>query len=346
MVRRVVAIGALALALAIAGCSDSDDDSASAGGEQEQAAAEASEEQALPEAIPADDAQSVDLDQRLVRKVSIPEGPDWMASGFGSLWVKRDSGVVDRVDPESGDVIAEIRAGPFKNPLCQGIGVSEDAVWFCPPGAKEVARIDPATDKVTDSVQVDKVPDQGRLVSAADQLWVLTDSGNELTGVDLADKEPSTEIALESTCIDLAAAGSTLWVTCPIDGLVLRVEAEAGEVTDQLELAGARNAAIGEDVWVGFEGGVAQIDPETLEVTAVYGVYPRLGGSIFAASDAVWVREEDGHFLTRIDPAEQRIVETIEAPALPSGGDVIVIGDSVWATAYDDEALVELRAED
>lgn len=344
MVRRVLALGALTLA--IAGCSDSDDDSSSAAGEQGQAAAEASEEQALPEAIPADDAQRVDLDQRLVRKISIQEGPDWMAFGFGSLWVKRDSGTVDRVDPESGDVIAEIRAGPFKNPLCQGIGVSEDAVWSCPPGAKEVARIDPATNKVTDSIQIDKVPDQGRLVSAADQLWLLTDSGNELTGVDLGDHKPSTEIPLESACIDLAAAGSELWVTCPIDGLVLRIDAADGEVTDQLELPGARNAAVGEDVWIGFEGGVAQVDPATLEVSAVYGVYPRLGGSIFATPDAVWVREEDGHFLTRIDPAEQRIVETIEAPELPSGGDVLVIDDSVWATAYDDEALVELRAED
>ena len=343
MARRALAIAALTLA--IAGCSDSDDDSSSAAGEAGQAEAEPAEEQALPEAIPADDARSVDLDARLVRKVSITEGPDWMASGFGSLWINRGSGAVDRVDPESGKVIAEIRTGPFKNPLCQGIGVSQDAVWFCPPGAKEVARIDPATDKVTHTVQIDKVPDQGRLVSAADHLWVLTDRGNELTGLDLDDGKPTTEIPLESACIDLAAAGSTLWVTCPIDDLVLRVDAATGEVTDQVELAGARNAAVGEDVWIGFEGGVAQVDPETLDVSAVYGVYPRLGGSIFATSDAVWVREEDGHFLTHIDPAGQRIVETIEAPDLPSGGDVIVVGDSVWATAYDDAALVEVRAD-
>ncbi len=39
------------------------------------------------------------------------------------------------------------------------------------------------------------------------------------------------------------------------------------------------------------------------------------------------------------------ISETIEAPKLPSGGDVIEVGDSVWATAYNDGALVELQAE-
>jgi hypothetical protein len=49
-----------------------------------------------------------------------------------------------------------------------------------------------------------------------------------------------------------------------------------------------------------------------------------------------------GSFLARIDPVERRIVETIEAPQLSSGGDVVVIGDSVWATAYNDETVVQL----
>ena len=35
--------------------------------------------------------------------------------------------------------------------------------------------------------------------------------------------------------------------------------------------------------------------------------------------------------------------EVIEAPKLTSGGDVVVIGDSVWATAYDDSTMVQLR---
>ena len=92
-----------------------------------------------------------------------------------------------------------------------------------------------------------------------------------------------------------------------------------------------------------FEGGVAQIAPDSLEVEAVYNLSPRYGGAIYATDDSVWVRLEGGPFLARIDPTSQEIVETIEAPRLKSGGDVIQIGDSVWASAYDDLALVELR---
>ncbi len=97
------------------------------------------------------------------------------------------------------------------------------------------------------------------------------------------------------------------------------------------------------DVWVAFDGGIAQVDPESLDVKAVYELAARFGGAIHATGDEVWVREKGGHFLARIDPAGERIVETIEAPKLSSGGDVIVIGDSVWATAYDQSTMVELR---
>ena len=52
-----------------------------------------------------------------------------------------------------------------------------------------------------------------------------------------------------------------------------------------------------------------------------------------------------GPSLVRIDPENEEISETIEAPKLPSGGDVIEVGNSVWATAYNDGALVELQTE-
>ena len=337
---------ALAAVLLIAGCSeDSGEQTQTQADSQAQPPSEESgAEAALPEPTPVRGAERVDLDQRLVRKVSIQEGPDWMAFGFGSLWVKRDSGIVDRVNPANGEVIAEIRTGAFKNPLCQGIGVSEDAVWTCPPGAGEVVRIDPATNKITATLKIDKLPDQGRLVSAGGALWVLTDAGEQLTSIDLRTTKPGQTIALGSRCLDLAAQGDTLWAMCPFDDLLLRIDAEAAQVTDEVELAGAQNGSVGEDVWVGFDGGLAQIDPKKLEVEAVYDVYPKYGGSIFAGTDAVWVREENGHFLTRIDPDKRQIVETIEAPRLPSGGDVIAIGDSVWATAFDDATLVQLQA--
>ncbi len=284
-------------------------------------------EPALPEAIPVKGAKSFDLSDRLVREFEIPAGPDWLVDAFGSLWVARDDGIVVRIDPEAGEVEAEISESSPARPLCQGIGAGEEEIYSCPPGADSITRIDPATNEIAGELKVEKLPDQGRLITAAGQLWLLTDSG---------------------AAAELTGGEDTVWAMCPLDGQLLRVDAAGGEVTGALALGGAANASVSRSVWVGFEGGVAQVDPDSLEVEAVYEVYPRIGGSLFATPDAVWVREEAGssdeHFLTLIDPEAQRIVETIEAPDLQSGGDVVVIGDSVWATAYDDQALVELRA--
>src|SRR5215210_9384871 len=81
----------------------------------------------LPDPIRLKGAPSVPIAQRLIREIHIGGGADWMAYGFGSLWVKRDHAPSARVDPKTGRILADIRTLPFKEPVCQGIGVSDDA---------------------------------------------------------------------------------------------------------------------------------------------------------------------------------------------------------------------------
>ena len=333
MLTRLSIFTALALATAaLLGCgSDEAGDSAA----EATAASAATHRARRPEPVRAAGAEHVGLSDVLSARISIPS-PDWMVSAFGSLWVKRDDGGVVRIDPGTGKVIAQVAPGPVGLHSCQGIGASEDAIWSCPPGGG-IVRIDPATNTIEAKVRIEKLPDQGRLVSAAGLVWVLTDSGAKLTAIDPRDDAPARTVALDGRCTDLAAAAATLWAMCPFDGRLLRIDAQTAEIRDELALAGASSASVSDDLWVAFEGGVAQIEPRTLDVLAVYAVYPRYGGAIFATPDGVWVREEGERFLTRIDPESQRITETITAPRLPSGGDVVQIDGSLWATAYHSE---------
>ena len=335
--------------LLIGGCGG---DSGDAGAPEPSAGGETSAGSApvLPEPIPLGDAAEVKIEDRLTRELKIPEEPDWMVDAFGSLWTIRGNGDVLRLDPESGRVIATVE-NPFgfEPPLCQGIGASRDSIWACPangnPGGT-VVRIDPDTNEVVSTLSTRKLADQARLVSAADRLWLLTRSGEELTGIDLETEKPTAELDLGTRCTQIASQPpdeETLWVACPFDGRLLRVDPTVPEITGEVELEDADHASVAGDVWVAFDGGLAQVDPESLDVRAVYEVAARFGGAVFATGDEVWVREEGGHFLVRIDPAAERIVETIEAPKLSSGGDVIVIGDAVWATAYDQSTIVQLR---
>lgn len=50
--------------------------------------------------------------------MEVSDDPDWMVAAFGSLWVLRGDGEVHRIDPKTGDVVAEIDPGRFQEPLC------------------------------------------------------------------------------------------------------------------------------------------------------------------------------------------------------------------------------------
>ena len=293
----------------LAGCGGGDsDDPPSTAAEP----AATSDEQSLPEPVTAAGAEHAELAELQKRKITT-KAPDWSVYAFGSLWVKQDDGGVVRIDPETGGVLAEIPSGyPDPRPHgrdCNGIGAGEQAIWSCPREGV-VSRIDPKTNSVAASLPIEKLPDQGRIVSAAGDVWVLTAEGKRLTAIDEGSNKPSKTIPLGGNCQDLAAEGTTIWVACPIDGRLLRVDAEAGEVSDELALPGAAVVSASEHIWAGFEGGIAEIDPQTLEVLATFEVYPRYGGAIFATPDDVWVREEGKRFLTRIDPRSGRITQT------------------------------------
>jgi virginiamycin B lyase len=299
-------------------------------------------EPSLPAALDVGDPEGVSLAQRrpLIHRGMANE-PDWLAVGFGSVWALQGNGSVLRFAP-GGRLLATIDAGIYEPPPCQGLGVSDDAVWACATNGK-IIRIDPGTNRVVETVSVPKLGDQGRLVAAAGRLWLLTADGAQLTGVDLTDSSLGKPLQLDSFCTDLAVGSSeALWVVCASDGLLLRVDPVAGEVTGRVALPLPRNAAVADHVWVTFDGGLAKVDPNTLEVVAVYDVQPGLAGGVRAASDAVWIRSTGAPFLTRLDAETGQAVEVITAPAWRSGGDVVTLGDHLWATAYDDKVVVRL----
>jgi streptogramin lyase len=335
------------VALLVAGCAAGSDETASTS--TSTSTEGEAREPALPEPITAEGAERVRLDDVLQRELGISDEPDWMVEAFGSLWTIRGTGDVIRVDPDAGKVVAEISPpGDFAAPLCQGIGASEDAIWACPArGDPEgrVVRIDPATNEVVSTLKTHKMPDQGRLISAAGKLWLLGEGGDHLIGVDLETEQAAAEIKLGETCTDLAGGSeSVLFVVCPVDGHVLRVDPQAAKIIGKGDFPGARTAWFNGDLWVGFASGTAQADAKSLEIQAVYDTYPFDDGRVYATEDEVFTREGEGaNFLTRIDPHSQRITEIVEDPKASSGGDVIVVGDSIWTTTYDDSVMDELE---
>ncbi len=93
-----------------------------------------------------------------------------------------------------------------------------------------------------------------------------------------------------------------------------------------------------------FAEGVAQIDPDTFDVESTYDIAVGYGSAVGVGETGAWVRTDGGPFLTGIDPKAHQITSVVTARDLPSGGNVVEIDGALWATAFDDAALVRLDA--
>jgi outer membrane protein assembly factor BamB len=279
-----------------------------------------------------------------VATIPLPD-PDWLVSAAGDVWVKRDDGQVSRIDANSGRAVASLPTGYSDLPACQGLTSDGTRLWTC-SGENRLVTLDPRTNKTGERVRVSRLSDQTRFAVGHDLLWVVKGNATTLSGLNLQNGSIAATVDLGTFCIDLARPANIendrLYVVCPTDGLVLAVDVASGSVTDRLQLDDPRLAAVADDLWVGFSGGLAQIDTDTMTVTAVYPVTPGLFGSIWVEGQDVWVRVPGSAVLTHIDGRRHRIVEVLTSHAYPSGGDVLVFDGSLWTTAADDGVLLKL----
>jgi streptogramin lyase len=275
------------------------------------------------------------LRPRVEHRFGLPS-PDWLGAGAGSVWVKRDDGVLTRVDPKTNKVIRNIKVQKPGSQHCQGLGTSDDSVWTC-GGDGDVVRIDPATNKIVARLPLGKTTDQSFIPVLAGHAWFLIGDGSTVVGVNTTSNEVDVEIPLESGCVNLGADDTTMWAACVSNDVVLRIDPAAREVTARIGgLEAPRAISVSDEVWVLYYDGLARIDPLTAEVTGALGV-DSIDGGIFATEDAVWVRA-DGIFLQRVDPDSLELVQVLTAPE-QSGGSVIEAFGSVWATAYNDTVM-------
>ncbi|WP_346385797.1 hypothetical protein [Nocardioides sp.] len=268
--------------------------------------------------------------------------PDWLLEAFGSLWAKTDDGHLLSIDLDDGALLDTYETGYSAVPACQGLGRDATALWTC-AGNEALVRIDPDTGDRT-KVPVPKRSDEGRIAFAAGLAWVILSGTENLVGLDEAGAVSAT-VRLGAVCTDLAFDEADVFVLCPTENMVLKVHAASASVTGTLAVDDPRQAAVGDDLFVGTGDGLVQVDTETLEILHTYAVRPGLEGSVAATAQQVWVRSVDDGFLTQIDPQAQRIVGRLAAPQYPSGGDVVITDSGVWATAFDDSVLVRVVPE-
>lgn len=241
---------------------------------------------------------------------------------------------------------------PLPGRVCQGLGASPEAIWACGPDG--LVRIDPATNEVLATVELDAALVVSRLAYGAGSVWAFATAtvGPDLVArIDPATNAVTATIELGRIAGTMAFGFDALWVSSPTDDRLLRIDPATNAVeewTDGLDTPGL--VVVGADaLWVSMLFGenaqaeeddvtVVRIDPETGDVTASIAT----GGSLetsfgmAATEDGIWVRGLDP-MLVRIDPATNEIIDRIGESSGP--GDVTVAFGSVWITSERGEVI-------
>jgi hypothetical protein len=272
-------------------------------------------------------------------EVKVKSDPDWLAAGFGAIWLKRPEGFVDRIDAATATVAAEIRVHDTGAEPCEGIGTGGSSVWACDSG--DLVGVDPGTNDIAERVAAGKIAVQARLVAGGGRIWVLAGGGDSLVGIDEATGAIGDPIVLPAACNDLGAAADVVYVVCEAADRVIRVDTTSRAVSAEAEVDGPNwVTADASGVWISAGNDLLRVDPVSLK-TAV--TVPGMGtgqlGSIWADAAGVWVRKRDP-FLSNVQP-DGAIRRVISAP-FQTGGDVLGLGDDIWVTAIDDRLVIRL----
>jgi virginiamycin B lyase len=251
----------------------------------------------------------------IIKKIAIGGDTDWLAIGFGSVWVTvAKNNEVVRVDPVRNVVQARIAVD--KEP-CYGIGIGVDRVWVLNCQGKTLTRINPKTNAVDMRVPV-KIDDSGEGSIAVDERYVWYGSNEDGHSATLSQVEVKTGRKLKGIAVGkdtgvVKLAFGSVWAVSSGEGNIYRVDPATKKVTAMITVAeGPRFTTEGAgSLWVlsQSDGSVSRIDPATNKVAAVIPVHvPGKGGEICFGGGFIWVTM-DGNPVTRIDPASNKVID-------------------------------------
>lgn len=202
----------------------------------------------------------------------------------GSLWLPDShSGNLIRFDTHTHQVVATIRVGDPAANRSNGydpndVAVAGDQVWVTQRAEKAVGRIDPVTNTLAESVPLPNVPYD--LVIADNILWISSFEGDVVMRMDLATR------TITSTYVNkplgVTVGGGAVWVVEHRNGNLVRLDEQTADFVTRIDLS---------------------LPPPNL------GAQPE---EVIFAEGSVWVANNGGRTVSRVDPLTNEILATIQ----------------------------------
>jgi DNA-binding beta-propeller fold protein YncE len=245
----------------------------------------------------------------------------------------------------SGDQIVRVegRSNKVLDPLtgisrpCGGAVSAFRNLWVVDCGAQSLARLE-TTGKPITSIKTGTGPAPLAIASTADSVWMLTDEKTTLTRIDPETNTIVSEVRLAASCRSITVADNSLWIACPGQKRILRINTLTNLVVARIEvtpepisIAFGGASAAESSIWVlsRAEGKVARIDPKTNKVIATIELgFTNADGNITFGDGFVWVTAP-GFPITKISPVLEK--EKVVQQFAGDGGGQIYFGlNSVW----------------
>lgn len=155
-----------------------------------------------------DQVSRIDATTNEVRSFPVAFSVGAVAVGFGSAWATIwEDGTVQRLDPDTGEVLATIPVG--EGPLWISIG--EDAVWVSNQSSGTVSRIDPETDTSAAEIDIGGPFEGGDIAAGDGVVWAATGDG-PLTVIDQATGEVLHQWEFHGADA-IALGGGSAWIS-------------------------------------------------------------------------------------------------------------------------------------
>jgi YVTN family beta-propeller protein len=259
--------------------------------------------------------------------VDLDAAPAAVAYLDGAVWLADATvGAVSQIDVETAAVVDRVRVQSGVGALIAGAGT----LWAANVPGAEVARVDPATGMVTQTIPLGSAR-AGALGFGANRLWISDLTDDALIEVEAQSGKPIRAIPLELHPTALAASGQSIWAADYAAGTIAEVDARSGQTVSMVHVGNGPVAiAVRPDaVWVvnSLDATVSRVDRQTHAVIATIPVGS--GPSAVAATKgSIWVANEYSGTVSRIDQTTNLVADTSVVGGAPTS--LTILDDEVW----------------
>ena len=151
---------------------------------------------------------------KLTAKLPIGSAPEGVVAAAGAIWVaEHHGGGVARIDPASGQVIAQVKAGLAGSSGPQGLAYGAGSLWASDPNESQVVRIDPTTNRVVATIPVGgSMSPCGNIAIGKTSAWVTGCLDNTwVARISVTTNKVVRLIDMHARSIEPVAQGDTAW---------------------------------------------------------------------------------------------------------------------------------------